>query len=190
MIFGSRSIADDAEADERHFIQIANLCNGTRFHIYCQSVGEVLLYGIKLASVGNKLIAATNQAAVYGSSSVERHGTVIQRFISAKESRKSLNLSVSVAFATPYIVIYNLCAGYHVHHLKTSIYSACHAGTNHTVGGKVTNQFYGSCSRVNLTYATLHQNHVVIVYSSFYIAERTFCTFCFIFKLISQLLLL
>lgn len=36
MVVGSRCIADDAETDERYLIYMADLGDGSRFHIYCQ----------------------------------------------------------------------------------------------------------------------------------------------------------
>ena len=43
MVVGSRCIADDAETDERYLIYMADLGDGSRFHIYCQPFLELSL---------------------------------------------------------------------------------------------------------------------------------------------------
>ena len=46
MVLYSGCVADDAEAEKRNIVQIANLRNGGRLHINGKTVGETLLDGI------------------------------------------------------------------------------------------------------------------------------------------------
>ena len=51
MVLYSGCVADDAEAEKRNIVQIANLRNGGRLHINGKTVGETLLDGIQLRTV-------------------------------------------------------------------------------------------------------------------------------------------
>ena len=64
MLVGSRGVTDDAEADERHLIEITYLRDGSRFHVDRQSLGEVTLDFIQFAAVGDKLVARADEASV------------------------------------------------------------------------------------------------------------------------------
>lgn len=66
MFVGSRSVTDDAEADERHLIEIAYLSDGSRFHIDSQPFGEVTLDFVQFAAVGDELVARADEASVNG----------------------------------------------------------------------------------------------------------------------------
>ena len=57
MFVGSRSIADDAETDEGHVVEVAYLGNGTRLHIHGQSFGEMTFDVIQFGVVGDELVA-------------------------------------------------------------------------------------------------------------------------------------
>lgn len=66
MLVGSRSVTDDAEADERHLIEIAYLSDGSRFHVDSQSLGEVTLDFVQFAAVGDELVARADKTSVNG----------------------------------------------------------------------------------------------------------------------------
>ena len=77
MVLYSGCVADDAEAEKRNIVQIASLRNGSRLHINGKTVGETLLDGIQLRTVGDELVAGTNKSAVdaaFHSGFVQRQG--------------------------------------------------------------------------------------------------------------------
>ena len=137
MVLGSRCVADDAETDERYLLYIAHLGNGARFHIDSQAFGEVTLDGIQLFAVGDELVATANQASVNGGFSVERHGAIEQCGMAFEEGRHTLDLSVCIAFATPYVVIHDVRAGYYIHHFQATVYTTGHAGADDAIGLEV-----------------------------------------------------
>mgnify|MGYP003547644300 CR=1 FL=1 len=65
MVVGSRRVADDTETDERHLIEVADLCNGARFHIYRQPFGEVPFDFIQFLAVGDEFVTTTDEASMY-----------------------------------------------------------------------------------------------------------------------------
>lgn len=82
MVLYSGCVADDAEAEKRNIVQIASLRNGGRLHINGKTVGETLLDGIQLRTVGDELVAGTDKSAVdaaFHSGFVQRQGMFQQR---------------------------------------------------------------------------------------------------------------
>ena len=73
----SRRVADDAEADERNFIEITYLGDGSRFHVYGQPFGKVFLYLVQFAAVGDKLVARADQPSVYRSFGIKRERALV-----------------------------------------------------------------------------------------------------------------
>ena len=109
MVLYSGCVADDAEAEKRNIVQIASLRNGSRLHINGKTVGETLLDGIQLRTVGDELVAGTNKSAVdaaFHSGFVQRQGMFQQRGTSLVRGGKTLHLSVLVTVAAPDVVIH------------------------------------------------------------------------------------
>ena len=61
-----RDVADDAEADEGHPIDVAGLCNGTAFHIDSLGMGEMPEYRLHLLLGIDKPFAAGYLTSMYG----------------------------------------------------------------------------------------------------------------------------
>ena len=91
----------------------------------------------------------------------EGEGTLQQGFITGEVGGQPLHLSVLVAFATPYVVIYDAAADYDIHHLQAGIDASCHTGADEAVGAEAVDQFYGSGGSVHLADAALHQDEGV-----------------------------
>lgn len=66
MIVGTRSVADNAETEERYLIYMTNLGDSSWFHVDGQSCGESCLDGVELLAVGDKFVSATDESAVDG----------------------------------------------------------------------------------------------------------------------------
>ena len=71
MVVGSRCIADDAETDERYLIYMADLGDGSRFHIYCQPFVELFFNVVQLGTVSDEFVSAAYQASMNGGRGVQ-----------------------------------------------------------------------------------------------------------------------
>lgn len=72
MAFNAWRIANDAEADEGHVVEVTNVGDGRAFHIHGQTFGEGGLNFIELGAIANELVARANESAVDG----RRYGRV------------------------------------------------------------------------------------------------------------------
>lgn len=139
MVLYSGCVADDAEAEKRNIVQMASLRNGGRLHINGKTVGETLLDGIQLRTVGDELVAGTDKSAVdaaFHSGFVQRQGMFQQRGTSLVRGGKTLHLSVLVTVAAPDVVIHQTLACHYIRHLQASINAARHTGADDAVRRK------------------------------------------------------
>ena len=176
MVLYSGCVADDAEAEKRNIVQIASLRNGGRLHINGKTVGETLLDGIQLRTVGDELVAGTDKSAVdaaFHSGFVQRQGMFQQRGTSLVRGGKTLHLSVLVTVAAPDVVIHQTLACHYIRHLQASINAARHTGADDAVRRKAPYQFRSSYRCTHLTDAALRQDYMVTAQCTFHIAETT-----------------
>lgn len=89
MLFCSRCITDDAEADEGNFIQMAYLGDGSRLHINSQSFREIRLDGFQFLAVSDELVTATDQSSVDSCFRIQADCTLVESLVAGKVERKS-----------------------------------------------------------------------------------------------------
>ena len=54
---GTRRVADDTHAQERHTAQVTDLCDGARLHVHSQRIGEVVQDTLDSFDGVNELVA-------------------------------------------------------------------------------------------------------------------------------------
>ena len=64
VMVGSRRVADDAETDEWHFVDVAGLCDGYGFHIHSQSFGEIAFDFAEFFLRGDELVARADESCM------------------------------------------------------------------------------------------------------------------------------
>ena len=79
----------------------------------------------------------------------------------------ALYLSVSIAFAAPYIVIDNVLASYYIHYFQTTVDATGYPRTDDAVGLEVAYKFDGTDGSIHFPDAALGQDDGVILDSSF-----------------------
>ena len=116
------AVRDEAQGNKGDTLQVAGLCQGSGFHIYCKGIGEVAQDELDILAVFYEFITGGNEA---------RNCAKLCRFLyklfrRRKPRWKALNLAVLITFSIPGVVKYYLTA-----HYKISCMDTMACGTSH-----------------------------------------------------------
>ena len=155
-LFGGCYVTDGPEAQERHPVEMADLGNGSGFHIAGKDVriegfdSEVLFEG------RYKLVSGADEALMDGVGALQAFNLSDQTRVGGEALRQTLHLASEIPFSAPYVVICYLGADNEVTHLQAGINASGHTGVDDAVRSLGENQFGSSTGRVDFAYSGLY----------------------------------
>ena len=167
MIFYPGSITDNTIAQEWNPAHIANLCNGTRFHVYRHSFRKTFFDLRQLLFIGNKLIPATYQTTVNITLMSNRQCQFTQLLIRNKTSRQTLHLTIFISFPTPHVMINHILAHNNIHHLCQGIYPSRYPGIDNNIRCVTLYHFHRTDSSTYLSNTAFNQDNLHVPDMSF-----------------------
>lgn len=157
-------VGDDAEGKEGDAVEMAGLGYGATLHIYGEALGEGSLYGREFGTVGDELVAGTDEAEMEGGGAVRhRAGHGEEMLIAGEAGGHTLHLAV-VAFAAPHIVIDDVAADDDIHNMEGGVDAAGYTGADNGGGGIGADEFGGTTGRVDFAYAAAGKNYLGVAY--------------------------
>jgi len=170
MVVGAAGgVADDAQAEEGHLGQVAGLGYGGALHVAGQAIDEVALYGVLPLTVGDELVAGTdeagNQPLVRAVLDGER--MVEEVLVGVVAGGQPLHLAKGADASrgdasTVYIMVDTLGGCQNVAYSHLRVDTAGQAGAEDGIGVVLLDEAHGTHGGIHLADAALPKHYLVI----------------------------